>query len=216
MHEPYFSIIVATYNRAGLVKRALNSIMMQTNKDWEAIVVDDGSTDGTRSAILSYTSSDPRIRYLCKNHSGAALSKNAGIASSTGRFITFLDSDDEFDPAHLESRRAILIKNPLVRFLYGGARILGNQFVPDRFDSEKSVRLDDCIIGGTFFVERNTLVKLGGFRNLRLGEDADLLERAVDAGISISETTLQTYIYHHEIEDSVTNILYSSNQELVG
>jgi hypothetical protein len=100
------------------------------------------------------------------------------------------------------------MQNHLVRFLYGGADIRGNQFVPDRFDDEKSIDLNDCVIGGTFFIERNLLISLNGFRDIQLGTDADLFERATKAGIDMKKTTLQTYIYHHDNEDSITNQLY--------
>ena len=143
-----------------------------------------------------------------KTHSGEAMSKNSGMYSSFGKFISFLDSDDEYYPTHLESRKTILKQNPFVRFLYGGADIIGNQFVPDRFNYEKRINLNDCVIGGTFFIERSVLFNLNGFREIQLGTDADLFDRAMKVGINMKETDLQTYIYHRETEDSITNKLY--------
>jgi len=215
-NKPFFSIIIATYNRARLLTRAIDSLISQTIDDWEAIIVDDGSIDDTYSKILPYIRSNPQIRYLKKVHSGSGMSKNAGIHLSTGRFITFLDSDDEYDPIHLESRKNILINDPSIRFLHGGANILGNQYVPDRFNYKKSISLNDCVIGGTFCIERKTLLHLEGYRKILLGSDADLFERAKKAGIIFKETTLPTYIYHHEIEDSITNRLYITQQKAVG
>jgi len=205
--QPYFSIIITTYNRAQLLKRALDSLISQTEDDWEAIVVDDGSTDDTYSHVLPYLTSYSKIKYLRKVHSGEAMTKNTGIQSSTGKYISFLDSDDEYDPIHLESRKTILRQNPAVRLLYGGAYIIGNQYVPDRFNHEKKINLDDCVIGGTFFIERNTIFQLEGFRKILLGTDADLFDRAIKAGIVMMETNLPTYIYHRESEDSITNKL---------
>lgn len=207
--QPFFSIIIATYNRGKLLKKALDSLIFQTEKDWQAIIVDDESTDDTYSQILPYLKSYPDIRYLKKAHSGEAMSKNAGIYVSAGRFITFLDSDDEYKPQHLESRKTLLMQNPSVRFLYGSAKIIGNQFVPDRFNPEKKINLNDCVIGGTFFIERNVLFQLRGFKKIVLGTDADFFDRALKAGITMKETKFPTYIYHHETEDSVTNNLYS-------
>jgi hypothetical protein len=141
------------------------------------------------------------------------MSKNEGINLATGRFISFLDSDDEYGPEHLHSRKTILIQNPSVSFLYGGVKVIGNQFVPDRFNPEKRIHLSECVIGGTFFIDRVTLLRLKGFKNILLGTDSDLFERAVIAGVLMKETGLPTYIYHHETEDSITNMLLSKSLE---
>ncbi len=212
MAGPFFSVIITTYNREVLLKRALDSLISQTECDWEAVVVDDESTDDTYQQVKSYLKKYPQIRYIKKEHSGEPLSKNAGIFSSTGRFITFLDSDDEYDPGHLASRKTILMNNPSIMFLHGGVSVLGNQFVPDRFDPEKSVSLKDCVIGGTFFVERNTMISLNGFKDVLLGADADLLDRALKKGIKVKKVIYPTYIYHHETEDSITNMLFSDRK----
>jgi glycosyltransferase involved in cell wall biosynthesis len=211
--RPFFSIIITTYNRANILKKAIESMILQTEYDWEVIIIDDESTDDTYLKVLPYIRSDNRIRYMRKAHSGEAMSKNAGINSSAGRFVSFLDSDDEYSPVHLQSRKSILSHNPSVNFLYGGVKIIGNQYVPDRFDSKKKIHLSECVIGGTFFIERNTLFQLKGFRKIKLGTDADLFERAVQAGVIMKETEIPSYIYHHETEDSITNMLIKSTLE---
>lgn len=136
---PYFSIVIATFNRAELLTRALDSLIDQTEKDWEAIVVDDGSTDDTASIIAPYLNKDKRIKYVKKLHSGEASTKNEGIHTSQGKYITFLDSDDEYHPNHLELRKDILLENPFLKFLYGGMSVIGNQYVPHRFNNKEKV-----------------------------------------------------------------------------
>ena len=84
---------------------------------------------------------------------------------------------------------------------------------PDRFDYRKKINLNECAIGGTFFIERDLLFKLNGFRQIMLGTDADLYDRIVEAGIQVNETKIPTYIYHHENEDSITNMLFKNNTE---
>ena len=203
--QPFFSIVVATYNRADLLKRALKSLIAQTETDWEAIIVDDGSTDGTYEEIAPYLEAFPKIQYFKKKHTGEAKTKNEGVRRAIGRYVTFLDSDDEYDPRHLESRKQILAKHPDVKFLHGGVRIIGNQHVPDRFDHSKTIDLQDCVIGGSFFIERDTLIQLNGFRDIALGTDACLFDRAKEAKINIMETREPTYIYRRETQDSITN-----------
>ena len=205
--SPFFSVIITTYNRAILLKRALKSLISQTENDWEAIIIDDGSTDNTYEHILPFLRRNQGIKYIKQPHGGEASSKNAGIKSATGRFITFLDSDDEFDRSHLESRKSILMQDPSIKFLYGGVKILGNQFVPDRFDAGKKINLNDCVIGGTFFIDRNIAISLNGFKYILLGTDADLFDRARKDHVSMKEVLYSTYIYHHETEDSITNRL---------
>lgn len=203
--EPFFSVIIATYNRSGIIGRALKSLVSQTEKDWEAIIIDDGSTDGTYESILPVLHTNPQINYRRIDHCGEATAKNTGIQLAEGKFITFLDSDDEYVSTHLKSRKSILDRHPSIQFLHGGVEVLGNQFVPDRFDPEKLVNLADCAIGGAFFIEREAFAALKGFNQILLGTDADLFERAKNAGMKIMEIQLPTYIYHHETLDSITN-----------
>ena len=205
--HPFFSVIITAYNRADLITRALDSLIAQTEKDWEAIIVDDGSTDNTYCRVLIYFKSHSEITCIRQPHKGTAAAKNTGLWSATGRYITFLDSDDEFNRNHLESRRTILTQNPSVKFLYGGTKILGNQYVPDRFDNRKKINLNECIIGGTFFIERKTALSLNGFRDIIVGEDADLFDRAKRDHVTMMEVGQQTYVYHHETTDSITNQL---------
>jgi glycosyltransferase involved in cell wall biosynthesis len=207
--QPFFSVVITTRNRATLLKRALNSLISQKEKDWEAIIVDDGSTDDTNKQILPYLRSWHSIRYVYKPHSGHVSSRNFGIKSSCGRYITFLDSDDEYDPRHLEYRKKFLIQNHSVRFIYGGAKIIGNQFVPDKNDPSVRINLNDCVIGGTFIIEREVILLHNGFRAIVLGSDSDLFERLKKSGIEMAEIKQPTYIYHHDNEDSITNKLYN-------
>ncbi len=207
---PYFSVIIPTYNRKETLVRAIDSLISQTEKNWEAIIVDDGSDDNTFSHISSYLEKDKRIKYIRQDNAGAALAKNKGIKSALGTFITFLDSDDEYCRSHLESRRNILRENPLLQFLYGGIKIIGSPFVPDRFDNQQKIHLDDCVIGGTFFIERNLLISCKGFKNILIGEDAELFDRLSNSSVVKLKTEEPTYVYRKDQSDSVTNSFMKS------
>ena len=201
---PMFSVVIATYNRAHLLVRAIESLIGQTETDWEAIIVDDGSTDMTHEKLLPFLQSDTRLKYLLKSHSGGAPSKNHGIKASSGKFITFLDSDDEYHPFHLATRKEFLLRNPGVSFLHGGFKVLGNKYVPDIYNPSRIINLKYCVIGGTFIIAREALISLGGFRDLSLGSDHDLFQRAREKNIKIARIEEPTYIYHRENPDSVT------------
>jgi glycosyltransferase involved in cell wall biosynthesis len=105
--EPSVSVIIPTYNRAALLKRAIHSVVGQSWKDWELLVVDDASTDATESVVRSF--GDERIQYIRHDtNGGASAARNSGIARARGRFICFLDSDDEYLPTKLEEQVALL------------------------------------------------------------------------------------------------------------
>lgn len=206
MQNNFFSVIITTFNRAPLLKRALESLTHQTEKDWEAIIIDDGSTDDSKVHIQKTLNSFPeKLRYYKQENQGTVKAKNKGISLATGKFITFLDSDDEYHPTHLESRKKILEQNPEIEFLHGGVEIIGNEYVPDRHNHGQLIHLSECVIGGTFFLKNRLAVSLNGFRQFPIGTDADLFERANKAQIQILRTDLPTYIYRREKTDSITH-----------
>ena len=99
------SVIIPTYNRKHLLKRALHSASSQTFVPQEIIVVDDGSSDGTKNWVLERF---PYVRYIYQDNSGVSSARNAGIKEARGSWIAFLDSDDEWMPDKLEKQeRAI-------------------------------------------------------------------------------------------------------------
>ncbi|RLF83553.1 glycosyl transferase, partial [Thermococci archaeon] len=101
MSRPTVSVIIPTYNRANLLKRAIASVLNQTFTDFELIVVDDASPDNTPEVVRSIN--DGRIRYVrLKKNSGGPVARNTGIRKARGRFIALLDDDDEWLPNRLE------------------------------------------------------------------------------------------------------------------
>ena len=93
MKDPFFTVIIPTYNRATLVKEAIQSVLDQTFDNFELIIVDDHSTDNTIDVVQSY--SDKRIYRILNDHKkGPGGARNAGIHKAKGKWIAFLDSDD--------------------------------------------------------------------------------------------------------------------------
>ena len=102
---PKVSVIMATYNRGYCISRAIDSIVNQTYSNWELMVVDDGSTDDTEEVLEGYTREDERIRYLkLEKNLGCSGARNEGMKICTGDYITFLDSDDEYDSSKVEKQ----------------------------------------------------------------------------------------------------------------
>lgn len=98
---PKFSVIIPTFNREKFVTLALDSVLSQSFSDYEIIVIDDGSTDNTRTALDPYRK---RIRYIYQKNSGVSGARNAGIREAKGEWIAFLDSDDEWAPNYLATQ----------------------------------------------------------------------------------------------------------------
>ena len=117
--RPFFSVIIPTFNRRSLVLEAIRSVLNQESKDFEIIVVDDGSTDGTSEAVESLDSSIQVIRQPTNTKRGIA--RNRGAQESRGRFMIFLDDDDLFEPSHLSRFEAAASSSGYLAFSSGAA-----------------------------------------------------------------------------------------------
>ena len=119
---PRVSVIIPTYNRAGLVAESVQSVLAQKSTDFEIIVVDDGSTDDTKQVIESFAES--RIKYVYQNNQGAPAARNAGLAHARGEYIMFLDSDDVLTEDALRQGTQVLSDNNDVAFSFGQAYLM--------------------------------------------------------------------------------------------
>ena len=107
------SIIIPTYNSSFFISQAIESVLVQTYKDWEALVIDDCSTDDSANIIKSYCQKDERIKYLKTEYASGSptLPRNIGIKNSQGRYIAFLDSDDIWLPDKLEKQLKVFTES---------------------------------------------------------------------------------------------------------
>lgn len=102
MSEPLVSVVIPTFNRARPVVETLDSVVAQTYPHWEAVVVDDGSTDDTARVIAERYGADRRVRYVYQNNAGVCAARNHGLDEVTGDYVALLDSDDVWEPWKLE------------------------------------------------------------------------------------------------------------------
>lgn len=107
---PFFSVIITTYNRKNFLPIAIESVLRQTYPDFELLIVDDGSTDGTRSFCNHLT--DKRLRYIHQTHKGVVYARNRGVKEAKSTYICFLDSDDRFMQQKLEVTYKYIKKYP--------------------------------------------------------------------------------------------------------
>lgn len=108
-HNPLISVIIPTYNRARMLKQAIDSVLAQDFADFELIVVDDGSTDDTQDILNAYQED---IIVISQENKGVSAARNKGIASASGRFVAFLDSDDLWLPKKLAVQADFFYSNP--------------------------------------------------------------------------------------------------------
>jgi glycosyltransferase involved in cell wall biosynthesis len=202
---PFFSVVVTCFNRAYILERALKSLQIQTCLDWECLIVDDGSKDTTTEIAKKYCDRDIRFRYLYQSNRKQPFAKNAGILAASGIYVTFLDSDDEYEKEHLAARQKVLFQNPEVELLHGGVKIIGNEYVPDKDNTGKLIHLNDCVIGGTFFVQKSAAMNIGGFADVEYGDDTTFFDTAVENGLVIAKIDYPTYIYNRSSHDSLCN-----------
>ena len=112
---PTVSVIIHTYNNEKFIVETVESVLNQTYKDYEIIIVDDGSVDGTRDALIPYMQ---KIRYHYKENGGIASAKNAGISLSETEFVAFLDHDDLWAPDKLQLQMEHFNENPQIGLVY--------------------------------------------------------------------------------------------------
>lgn len=203
---PEVSVLTATYNREKLLPKCIESVAAQTNKNWEHLIIDDGSGDQSLQVIQKYMLSDDRIR--CSRHSnrGQSLSLNVGLAMAAGTYVCILDSDDYYLPDHIESRLQYLLANPEVDFLHGGFVVVGDEYVVDADNPDKRINLYDCSVNGSFFGKTAAFKAVGGYRNIAFGNDTDLLARIEEQHFFVKKLEAPEYktMVYCRTEDSIT------------
>jgi glycosyltransferase involved in cell wall biosynthesis len=207
MNSPLVSVLVPVHNGERFIATALESLMAQDYRRFEAIVIDDGSTDGTADVARSF----PDIRYLHQANRGVAAARNAGLAVARGELIAFLDHDDLWPPTKLSIQVGRLVANPSVGCVLGRQKL----FFEPGIDPPAWLRRDPVYgdLGGIDFVSAviraEILRAVGGFNTeFRTGEDRDLLIRLRERGIEIA--VVSEVVLHRRLHGS--NLSYRSGR----
>jgi glycosyltransferase involved in cell wall biosynthesis len=185
--------VIPAYNIAAYIGRAIESVLAQTRKPDEIIVVDDGSTDGTAAAIKKYAHG---VKYVLQENRGLAGARNGGIRAATCQWVAFLDGDDEWLPRFLELQMGLLQRNPQLvwsttnyrTYLYAENRgaplvvpewakqVLGGKEYFDEYFEAYRLRMGGY--GSTMVMKREALQAVGLFdESLRFAEDTDMWVR---------------------------------------
>lgn len=191
---PKITVIIPTFNRERYVQRAIDSVLNQSFKDYELVVVDDGSTDNTRPALQHYGT---RIRYIYQTNQGVSAARNTGIEAATGEWVAFLDSDDEWMTDYLACQMERADADSTICMQSTDAWVVELEGERHRYFDNNRSRLEfngrDYLLKtepfsfilqhqpwqlGSTIVRRTALRTAGGFDvSLTLSEDLDLMAR---------------------------------------
>lgn len=198
------SVIMSVYNTPfELIKRAIDSVLNQDYTNFELIIVDDGSSNGTHNEILNYAIlHEDKITYLRHKNCSQSESINKAILICTSDFITVIDADDEYKPNHLST---CLSEMKSLDLIASTTETIVNHesdyYVPDRFDTNKVIHVDDCILFATLFGKKEVFTSLN-FKDM-YAADAHFYERA-EQQFMVQKLDLRTYIYYRNNPDSLT------------
>lgn len=203
MKRPTFSIIVPAYNRADYILQTINSVLNQQFVDFELIVVDDGSTDETE-AIISRIK-DSRLLYFKKENGERGAARNFGIHRSSGKYVTFLDSDDRLYPNFLQQANSFIEENIQPAFFHTGYEIKDKTGkVLSKVAGSKG-NLNNKLVKGNFlscigvFVRQDIIKKFlfNEDRELAGSEDYELWMRLASRYPLLSTGTISAYMVQH-------------------
>ncbi|MBN1308421.1 MAG: glycosyltransferase family 2 protein [Chitinispirillaceae bacterium] len=193
MPQPLVSVVVPTYNRAEVLPRAVGSVLSQTYRNIECIIVNDGSTDATEEAVALIVDSRVRSIRFPENRGGGA-ARNAGIAEARGEFVAFCDDDDVWLPSKLTvqidcmTNQDVDISYTAVRKMYWGKGLRRDRFQATPGSGVLKAIMADNFIGSTSsVVVRKSIIDLvGGFDPyLPALQDWDLYMRLIAAGARV-------------------------------
>lgn len=187
MNQISFSVIVPVYNKEKQIKRSIKSILEQTYKNFELIIVCDPSTDNSNIEIEKFK--DDRIRIFYRNEAGSGgyAARNLGINESKSEWIAFLDADDEWYPTHLEEAKNIILNNKNISFVFFNFNMVINNKIKiehkikhnkvlKRFDLLKLYSKQQLMNTNSIVVDRKLIMQAGMFPEgkAKRGGDSDL------------------------------------------
>ena len=199
------SVLIPTFNRARMVCEAIDSALAQTFRDFELILVDDGSTDDTAEVIRSRYGDQSRLRYFAQENGGTASARNFGLRHARGEFLALLDSDDIYLPRHLESQVAWLEAHGDVDLVICDARYEGSEGDGTIFGA-RAYRLPDSVeamsqaawaLPATMLMRTEAARALGFQSEFDHAEDTDFLWRFILAGRKIRANPEILTVYRH-------------------
>lgn len=203
---PIVSVIIPCFNHAKYLSETMDSLIAQTLNNWEAIIVNDGSTDNTENIALSYVERDNRIHYFYQENSRTSAARNKAISHSVGKYLLPLDGDDKIAPDFLLMAVTFLEKNPSFTAYYSLVEFFGTkQGIWDlHYSSYKNELLSNSIHISTVF-RKSDCIDIGGFdESMKVGlEDWEFFIRLLYPDKKIYQE--QKVLAYYRVSDSGNN-----------
>jgi glycosyltransferase involved in cell wall biosynthesis len=219
-----YSIVIPLYNKRGQIRRAIDSVLGQSIKDFELIVVDDGSTDGGGDVVREVR--DPRLRLVSQPNAGVSVARNRGAAEATSDVVAFLDADDAWDPDFLETIASLRCQFPdaavwgtAYRFLrrsgveesprYHGALPAGD--AGGLIDYFAGNRGNSPLVASSVAIRKDALAQVGGFPvGLAYSEDHDTWLRLA-LRFPVAWSPRPKVLIHEDAENRTDGFMYLGN-----
>jgi hypothetical protein len=150
MENPLVSIIVPCFNQAQFISETLDSVLGQTYKNWECIIVNDGSTDNTEQIAKDYCAKDRRFKYIFKQNGGLSSARNTGIRETRGDYLQFLDSDDLLLADKIEIQLSKMLSDKSIDISISRYRLFRDN-VGNQFDIDRSLSPFQCTLDGFLY-----------------------------------------------------------------
>ncbi len=205
MNNPLVSVVIPLYNCERFLAQAIESVLAQTYRPFEIIVVDDGSTDGGAVIAKSYDGA----QCIRQEHQGQAVALNTGVKAARGAFLAFLDSDDMWSPNKLDLQIAYLLQHPAAGYVIGKTL----NFVepgtprPARITADLMPGVNALLSPGVVVVRREVFEEVGYFdARYEHSKDADWFVRAKECGVimgTVPETLLHRRIHGQNMSHQV-------------
>lgn len=218
------SVIIPVYNSGELLKRLINSLLQQTYRDLEILLINDGSTDNTEKICKEIIEKDSRFQYFYQKNAGVSAARNYGIIKSRGEYIAFLDADDEIDSNYFEELLSVCKDTDIaicdVRIEDTRGTMISSFTLPKQvLTSEEALnyllKRQNINSGPCAKLFKHSIVKQLRFPDLKVYEDILFVMKAIANAHTIGITDNTTYHYYQNEQSAMHNAVQSPSMDIV-
>lgn len=205
---PVLSVIMPCYNQAQYIEEAIESVINQTYRNWELIIIDDGSTDNSFEIAEKYASGDQRIKCLSQPNGGPSKARNNGVKKSVGKYLMFFDSDDKLAPQYFDKGIDYMSSHPNCAVFYSRLKRFGkkNDELTIRFTSYQD-HLCSSSLFPTCIMHRTDFERIGGFdEDMKGYEDWEMFIRLLYHNDNVYQYPEIMFFYRWNMDPDSINL----------
>lgn len=214
-NTPLVSVIIPAYNSALYIAETIDSVLAQTYKNWECIVVDNGSTDSTKHIVAAYVLKDKRIQYHYCKQNGVSFARNLAVKLSKGVYILPLDSDDKIGATYLEKAIHVIEGDPKLKLVYCDAELFGastGKWILPTFDL-KNMLIENSIFCSALYRKSDFEAVNGYNENMKEGfEDWDFWIKLLKDGSKVNK--IPEILFYYRIRKNSRNTILDNEKQL--